>query len=212
MSLLLSLGCPRDCVANNNPKSKSRKIMSPAFLKLFCRTPLDPGELSRHSGAPLFTPAVSHHAVLQGGQGGGGPPPHSSPPTPGGGSTPVGGQAPTPPVVYHQPPGQGGAGGGPQGSGGGPQPPLVLVPHSGGANTPPHLMPHSPMVPPQLATAHFVHHQGESLCPSSCNAPPLPLPPPLVHAGNALLGRVWRRVLPGFGSGQGRKPFRYRVA
>ncbi|KAL3185931.1 hypothetical protein MRX96_028800 [Rhipicephalus microplus] len=29
-----------------------------------------------------------------------------------------------------------------------------------GLTLPPHLMPHSPMVPPQLATAHFVHHQG----------------------------------------------------
>lgn len=119
---------------------------------------------------------MSHHAVLQGGQSGGGPPPHSSPPTPGGGSTPVGGQAPTPPVVYHQPPGQGGAGGGPQGSGGGPQPPLVLVPHSGGANTPPHLMPHSPMVPPQLATAHFVHHQ-DLWTGLSCPSPPWRLVP-----------------------------------
>lgn len=83
-----------------------------------------------------------------GGQGGGGP--HSSPPTPGA-STPVG-QAGTPPVVYHpQPP--------PGGSGPPPQPNLVLVPHSGGANTPPHLLQHhNPMVPPQLAT-HFVHHQ-----------------------------------------------------
>lgn len=91
--------------------------------------------------------------MLQGAQGGGqvgGP--HSSPPTPGGASTPVG-QAGTPPVVYHpQPPG---------GQGGPPPPPqanLVLVPHSGGANTPPHLLQHNPMVPPQLAT-HFVHHQ-----------------------------------------------------
>lgn len=99
--------------------------------------------------------AVSHHHAVMPGQGAGGgggshPPQHSSPPTPGG-NTP--GQAATPPVVYHPPPG--GSGSGP------PQPPLVLVPHSG-ANTPPHLLPHSSMVPPQLATAHFVHHQGES--------------------------------------------------
>ncbi|KAK8769175.1 hypothetical protein V5799_014364 [Amblyomma americanum] len=88
----------------------------------------------------------------QGAAAGQGAAPHSSPPTPGA-STPVGGagQAGTPPVVYHPPPPPGGTG--PP-----PQPNLVLVPHSG-ANTPPHLLPHSPMVPPQLATAHFVHHQ-----------------------------------------------------
>uniref|UniRef100_A0A1E1XS55 Putative translation initiation factor if-2 n=1 Tax=Amblyomma sculptum TaxID=1581419 RepID=A0A1E1XS55_AMBSC len=90
----------------------------------------------------------------QGAGAGQGAAPHSSPPTPGA-STPVGGagQAGTPPVVYHPPPPPGGTGPPP------PQPNLVLVPHSG-ANTPPHLLPHSPMVPPQLATAHFVHHQG----------------------------------------------------
>ncbi|XP_077533593.1 uncharacterized protein LOC144145756 isoform X4 [Haemaphysalis longicornis] len=104
--------------------------------------------------APLWLLPSPSPPVLQGAQGGGqAGGPHSSPPTPGGASTPVG-QAGTPPVVYHpQPP--------PGGSGGPPPPPqanLVLVPHSGGANTPPHLLQHNPMVPPQLAT-HFVHHQ-----------------------------------------------------
>ncbi|XP_064460351.1 ataxin-2-like protein isoform X4 [Ornithodoros turicata] len=98
---------------------------------------------------------MSHPAVLPQGAG----TPHSNPPTPGGGgsggtpgSTPS--QAPTPPVVYHA------AQGPPQGGGGPPPQPVVLMPppHSG-ANTPPHLLPHGPMVPPQMATTHFVHHQ-----------------------------------------------------
>uniref|UniRef100_A0A147BHB9 Putative translation initiation factor if-2 n=1 Tax=Ixodes ricinus TaxID=34613 RepID=A0A147BHB9_IXORI len=159
-------------LAQMYPMMGHHRVMSPQPMGMVAAT----HTASYGDASHLPQLYMSHHAVMQGGQGGGGPPPHSSPPTPGGGSTPVGGQAPTPPVVYHQPPGQGGAGGGPQGSGGGPQPPLVLVPHSGGANTPPHLMPHSPMVPPQLATAHFVHHQ-DLWTGLSCHSPPWRLVP-----------------------------------
>uniref|UniRef100_A0A224YTY6 Ataxin-2 n=1 Tax=Rhipicephalus zambeziensis TaxID=60191 RepID=A0A224YTY6_9ACAR len=125
------------------------RVMSPQPMGMVAATHTASYGDATHLPAQVYMLQGQGHQATSTGGG-----PHSSPPTPGA-STPVGGaQAGTPPVVYHPPP--------PPSAGSGPPPPpqpnLVLVPHSG-ANTPPHLMPHSPMVPPQLATAHFVHHQ-----------------------------------------------------